>query len=233
MAFGIVNLLIRFDFFNIIKYTRYYKKKYFLRDKNVSFTPEFDFKNTTFGSDIYIGKNVVLRNSFIDNNSYVSDNSKITTTEIGKFCSIGQNVRIGLGKHPIHFVSTHPSFYSTNKPFKVFSDKNYINEYDSVQIGNDVWIGENAIIPSGVRINNGAVIAAGAIVTKDVKPYSIVGGIPAKHIKYRFDNDLIEKLQSAEWWNWPEHEFHKNYKSFHDINDFLKLLQNKYIQNDL
>lgn len=227
MAFGIVNLSVRFDFFNVIKYTRYYRKKYFLRGKNVSFSPDFDFKNSSFGNDVYIGRNVILRNSSIDNNSYVSDNSKIINTKIGKFCSIGPNVKIILGKHPIDFVSTHPSFYSKNKPFKVYADKDFVMEYETVVLGNDVWIGDNVIIPNGIKIGNGAVIAAGAIVTKDVEPYSIVGGIPAKIIKYRFDKSTINKIEESNWWNWTETDFFKNYKSFQDIELFFKLLDSK------
>ena len=178
--------------------------------------------NAKFGKNNFLGENVVFINSSIGDYSYVNNNSKIRNTKIGKFCSIGANVQIILGRHPIDFVSTHPAFYSNDKLFKTFSDSNYINEYEDVTIGNDVWIGEGVLIPSGITIGNGAIIAARAVVTKDVEKYSIVGGVPAKHIKYRFDKDTVEQINASEWWNRKDEDLKISYKSFHDPNVFIK-----------
>lgn len=183
--------------------------------------------NTNFGKNNYLGKNVVLTNSSIGDYSYINSNSKIRNTKIGKFCSIGSNVQIILGKHPYNFASTHPSFFSNNKIFKTFSDLNYIDEYEEVTIGNDVWIGEGALIPNGVTIGNGAIIAARAVVTKDVEPYSIVGGVPAKHIKFRFDQDTVNQINSSEWWNYKEEVLIKSFKSFHNTDVFISCFLNK------
>jgi acetyltransferase-like isoleucine patch superfamily enzyme len=183
--------------------------------------------NANFGKNNYLGKNVVLTNSSIGDYSYINSDSKIRNTKIGKFCSIGSNVQIILGKHPYNFVSTHPSFFSNNKIFKTFSDLNYIDEYEEVTIGNDVWIGEGALIPKGVTIGNGAIIAARAVVTNDVEAYSIVGGVPAKHIKFRFDKDTVKHINSSEWWNFNEEELIKSFKYFHNTDVFINYFLNK------
>ncbi len=98
----------------------------------------------------------------------------------------------------------------------------YFDEYGEIIIGNDVWIGDGAVIMNGITIGNGAIIAARAVVTKDVKAYSIVGGIPAKIIKMRFDENIINKLQEIRWWDWDEEKLEKNFKKFHNPEEFIK-----------
>ena len=127
---------------------------------------------------------------------------------VGKFCSIGNNCIIGGAEHPQHFVSTSPAFYGGyRKPLsirKICLGKLRWESYSQeVEIGNDVWIGNNVIIKSGVTIGTGAIIGAGAVVTKDVLPYEVVGGVPAKHIKYRFDDSVIDGLLESRWWDLP------------------------------
>ena len=90
-------------------------------------------------------------------------------------------------------------------------------------IGNDVWVGMNVIIMRGVTIGDGAVIAAGSVVTADVEPYSIAGGIPAKHIRYRFSKEIIESLLEIRWWDWPEEKIRKNVHLFYDIENFIRM----------
>ena len=120
--------------------------------------------------------------------------------KIGKFCSIAPDVRIFLaGEHPTTTVSTYPFNYMFNDGSKL--PRNNGSKGDVV-IGNDVWIGDGALILSGVTIGDGAVIAARAVVTRNVEPYSIVGGIPAKVIKMRFDQLTIERLLKVAWWDW-------------------------------
>lgn len=149
----------------------------------------------TFYADINIG------NSEIGNYVYIASGTKISNTKIGSFCSIGPDVKIGLGMHPINFISTFPAFFSTRKQCQIsFTDKNSFEEIGSNKIGNDVWIGANAIIMDNVQIGDGAIIAAGAVVTKDIMPYSIVGGVPAKLIKYRFSEGKIKNLLDQKWW---------------------------------
>jgi acetyltransferase-like isoleucine patch superfamily enzyme len=104
---------------------------------------------------------------------------------------------------------------------ETFADKQYFNEYTEVKIGNDVWIGEDVIIPGGVTIGDGAVIASRAVVTRDVAPYSVVGGVPARHIKFRFGEDQIKKLQAIKWWDRDEQWLRDNFKLFLNVNDFF------------
>jgi len=126
-------------------------------------------------------------------------------SEIGAYCSIAPGAKIGgLGRHPTDWISTHPAFYSTlGQAGLAFADKDMVDECVQTKIGNDVWIGTNAIIMDGVTVHDGAVIGAGAVVTKDVPPYAVVGGVPAKVIRYRFSDEIIDEIRSLQWWDWP------------------------------
>lgn len=159
--------------------------------------------NSSFGNYNYLSNNVSVINSSLGDFSYVGINSFLQNALVGKFVCIGPNVQIGLGDHPLNDnISIHPCFYSTAAQCGItFTEKDLYEEYREVKIGNDVWIGANVIIKGGITIGDGAVIASSAVVTKDVEPYSIVGGIPARHIRYRFDADKIEQLLKFKWWN--------------------------------
>jgi virginiamycin A acetyltransferase len=126
---------------------------------------------------------------------------------IGSFCSIGPQVSIVLGNHRPELVTTYP--LKTLAAF--WPEAEDVPEDDhatrgDVVIGSDVWIGAGAMILSGVRIGHGAVVAAGALVTRDVPPYGIVGGNPARLLRYRFPAEIVSRLLAAAWWEWPEHE---------------------------
>ena len=179
--------------------------------------------NCTFGLYNTIYENVILNSVQLGDFSYVANNTKIGRTKIGKFCSIGPNCRIGLGKHPTrNFVSTRPIFFSMGKQSQItFADKNYFKEFEEIEIGNDVWIGANVIILDGVKIGDGAIVAAGSIVTKDVPPYAIVGGVPARILRYRFSEEEIRELLQIKWWNFRIDDLSKNFKVFHDIKKML------------
>lgn len=179
-------------------------------------------KSSTFGYANFIKNNVSINNSKLDSYTYVSDGTKIQYATIGKFCSIGPECQLGLGKHPSTFVSTHPVFYST-LPYMTFADKNYYNEFESIIIGNDVWIGSRVIVLDGVSISDGAIVAAGSLVTKNVPPYAIVGGVPAKVIKYRFEEAVIDKLLEDKWWNKDIKFLKNNFYIFHSIDDYLRV----------
>lgn len=127
---------------------------------------------------------------------------------IGRYTSIAPGVVAGDGNHPVDWLSTHPFQYGESKLFKSWSKHEKFDftkpgrgQGGSITIGNDVWIGANAIILRGVTIGDGAVVAAGAVVTKDVPPYAIVGGCPARLIRFRFEKRIIDKLMDLKWWN--------------------------------
>jgi acetyltransferase-like isoleucine patch superfamily enzyme len=167
-------------------------------------------------------------NSNIGSHTYVQKRSTIYCSNIGKFCSIGSNVSIGPGIHKLDGISTHPSFFLKNTPLiKKYSQEDAFISSKETVIGHDVWIGEKAIILDGVSIGNGAVIAAGAIVTKDVAPYAIVGGVPAKVLRMRFSPLEIEEILKSKWWDKDEEWLQKNYKSFNNVLDFTKMINEK------
>ena len=181
-----------------------------------------DIKNCVTDEFVWIGENCQLTNCSLGRHTYCGGETHIYNTKIGAFCSIAGHSTIGLGKHPTNLISTHPAFYSDHKPFCTFSDRTYVREYGNITIGNDVWIGTRVIIMPDVSIGDGAIIASGAVVTKDVEPYSVVGGVPAHHIKYRFEKDVIDIIRKSEWWNMSEETFRKDFASFHEIDSFTK-----------
>ena len=152
--------------------------------------------------------NTVIYHSKIGNYSYAGRNCIIQNAEIGKFCSLANDVVVGLGTHPVTLFSTSPLFYRRNNRFGIalVGENLSFDEYKKIKTGNDVWIGARALILDGVTVGHGAIIAANAVVTKDVSPYAIVGGVPARIIKYRFAENKIKELLDSEWWDWSLEE---------------------------
>lgn len=143
--------------------------------------------------------------------TYTGPWNMIFYAKIGAYCSISYGVTIGAPEHNYHRMSTHPFIYDSK--FGIAQeDANIKNERfeKPIEIGNDVWIGANSTILRGVRIGDGAIIAANAVVTKDVPPYAIVIGVPAKVYKYRFCPELVTKLQEIQWWSWDEEKLKRN-----------------------
>ncbi|MGE6754758.1 CatB-related O-acetyltransferase [Rossellomorea sp. NPDC071047] len=187
----------------------------------------FVSRNSMLEKNIAIKRFCKLKNITIGKYSYIANNTHIINCKIGNYCSIGPSVKIGLGKHPTNRFSTSPLFYSLNNPFRIkLVDKEDFEEFEEIIIGHDVWIGANAIILDGVKIGNGAIIAAGAIVTKDVSAYSIVGGTPAKVLKYRFSNEVVERIIQSNWWEKDIKDLSKYKDSFSNINLFLEKSNN-------
>lgn len=163
------------------------------------------FKEVIAEDHISVYGNTTISFCSIGRYSYFAKNSSIINATIGRFCSVGFGVQIGTGRHPVNFMSTSPVFYSLNRLFtgKPLTTEQHYIEYEDCIIGNDVWIGARSIILDGVKIGDGAIIGANSVVTKDVAPYSIVGGVPAKFIRYRFSEEKIKEIQTLQWWNWP------------------------------
>lgn len=163
-----------------------------------------------------INRFVKLVNSKVDRYTYIGPGSTVVGTDIGAFCSIACDVYIGLAGHTLSLVSTSPIFTecSNGTGYRWAESDVFAHKNPRTTIGNDVWIGYGAKIMSGVSIGDGAVIATGAVVTKDVKPYEIVGGVPARHIRFRFDLDVIERLLKWKWWNCTDEVLRENIDFF-------------------
>lgn len=144
-------------------------------------------------------------NSSLGDFSYVGPHSWLVAASVGKFCSVAPNCKIGLAAHSVNFLSTSPIFTEAkNGTGHSWTKKNFFNPSLPVSVGNDVWIGERALILGGVNVGNGAVIGAGAVVTKDVPAYAVVAGVPARLIRYRFPAEKIAALEKERWWELPE-----------------------------
>lgn len=197
--------------------------KIYIKNRTVKLGFLSEIKNSRLGKYVVIHQHVKIVNSSLNDFTYVGPNSIILHSNIGKYCCISHNVQIGTGKHPVKdFVSSHPIFYSLEKQSqKTFSDDQYFKEYSEIVVGNDVWIGTNVVVVDGVKIGDGAIIAAGSVVTKDVNSYEIVGGIPAKLIRKRFDDKQIEFLIKDMWWNKDLSWIKNNFKLFHNIETYM------------
>lgn len=180
------------------------RKRYY---RGVSILSLWD-QNSFFSKKIYLALGAQLNNTTVGDYSRIRQFTTIHKSRIGKYCSISRNVRIGLGEHPTNLISTNSIFYREQKNSirKDWVRPISFTERKEIIIGNDVWIGEFATIKGGVKVGDGAVIATRALVTKDVPPYAIVGGVPAKVLKYRFDEDVIKELLEIQWWNLSENE---------------------------
>lgn len=154
-------------------------------------------------------------------------NSIVPGTTIGSFCSIAENVKIGLMNHPTYMVSSHPFLYYKNRGF--CSENQALQGVDNhaVVIEDDVWIGTNAVVMPAITIHKGAVVAAGAIVTKDIPPYEIWGGVPARFIKKRFSDDIIHKLNGIDWCQWDDTDIKDRIQDFYDPIEFVHKYRNE------
>lgn len=151
------------------------------------------------GQDVVLGAGVELGDY-----SYVNRGTMVGSGTIGRYCSIAYNCQIGMQQHPLDRVSTSSRLYGSRS---ILPSRAQVEEFPAPPvIGHDVWIGSNACIMQGVRIGTGAVIAAGAVVTRDVEPYTIVAGVPSRPLRKRFDEEAIEMLLDWQWWNMPLEE---------------------------
>ena len=200
---------------------RYYWAKLFKKIRGAA------IKNSRIDktSKVEAGSSIV--NVTMDKYSFCGYECEITNCSIGSFCSIADKVIIGGSFHPMNWVSTSPVFYygkdSVEKKFSVFKQDDVKRTY----IGHDVWIGNYVLVKQGVKIGNGAVIGMGSVVTKDVPPYEVWAGNPAKCIRKRFDDDIIQRLLTSEWWNLDEDVLEKAAKYIQEPKEFLDYIENR------
>ena len=202
-------------------------------DNSVSLGQWVTSKATVYQGFNKIGNGCFIVNCSIGNMTYLSDNCRMIDCKIGKFSCIANDVKIVQYTHPTkEYVSTHPAFFSTLKQ----SGKTYVNSQKFIEqapikfddkyrthIGNDVWIGAYVKIIEGVSIGDGAIIAAGAVVTSDVPSYAIVGGVPAKVIRMRFKTNEIRFLQELCWWDKDEDWIVKHASCFDSIEKLMNM----------
>lgn len=187
---------------------------------------------STFEGHNKIGKFSIFKGE-LGRYSYIGDNA-VVLGKVGRYTSIANGVKVISGRHPLRepYVSTHPVFYAkhcvvgeTFVKEQLFDEYLYVKSADgkaySAIIGNDCWIGEGASIIGGIIISDGAVVLANATVTKDVPPYAIVAGVPAKVIGFRYDEQTINSLLAKQWWNKDDSELKEKVLLFSDIKQFL------------
>ena len=177
-----------------------------------------------FGPHVRLAADVTAVGCEIGDYTYVEAGTHLMRVSVGKFCSVAPRAFIGLGSHPSRdFVSTHPAFsVSMPEAGYDFVEADARQAYEPTRVGNDVWVGVAALIRDGLSIGDGAVIGAGAVVTKDVPPYAVVAGVPARVLRYRFDEEQIGFLLGFRWWDRSEPWLRKNAAKFRDITRFVR-----------
>ena len=182
-------------------------------------------EDTTLGAYTHVQAHSVFCDVTVGDYSYFAGYNQVYYAVIGKFCSAASFARINTTNHPTYdrIAQHHFTYRSKRFGFGEDDDEFFARRKEkTVTVGNDVWIGHNAVIMPGVTIGNGAVIGAGAVVTKDVEPYAIVGGVPTKKIKMRFSDDLIAKIEKSSWWDWDHQSIKERLSDFRDMEAFVR-----------
>jgi len=181
-------------------------------------------EKSRIGSWTEIGRGSHIVESTIGDYTYDDGDVSIFYSEIGKFCSLANRVRINPGNHPQDMVTQHHLTYR-RKQFGLDTrdDEAFFDWRRShpCVIGHDVWIGHAAVVLPGVRIGTGAVIGAAAVVTRDVEPYQVVVGVPARPVRRRFPEDVIHRILKSEWWNWDRRELEERWRDLCSVDGFL------------
>jgi phosphonate metabolism protein (transferase hexapeptide repeat family) len=187
--------------------------------------PQARIKDSYFGKYTEIADGTSVVKSTIDDFSYVMEHCSVIYTSIGKFANIASMVRMNPGFHPMERPTLHHFTYRAKMyGFKEHDDDEFFHwrELQRVTIGHDTWIGHGSVIMPGVTIGNGAVIGSLSVVTKDVAPYEIVAGVPAKRLRFRFPKKIVDALQQIAWWNWPHALIKERFEDFKDLRTFLR-----------
>lgn len=173
-------------------------------------------KNSVLEAYSNVARNADIVNSHVGKRSSIGRYTKIRFADIGSYCAISWDSTIGADQHPTNRISGSAAFFQ--KRFGLIESNISKGEVLRTTIGNDVLIGCNSVIKSGVSVGTGAIIGSGAVVLKDVEPYEIVGGVPAKHIAWRFDERVRTNLLKSEWWNWDDQIIKDNMRLFQNDN---------------
>ena len=186
--------------------------------------PTSQIYDSHIGSWTDIGANSTIALSTIDDYTYTAGDNSIIYTDIGKFCSIASHVRINPGNHPMQRATQHHMTYRRQEYGFGADDREFFawREAHRCVIDHDVWMGHGVIVMPGVHVGTGAVLGSGAVVTKNVEPYMIVGGVPAKPIRRRFSEAISEKLLAIAWWNWNREQLEARFDDLLNIETFVE-----------
>ncbi len=175
---------------------------------HLSATTNIILRGCNFEGKNSLGEHTYLSHTSLGYASYIGFSSEFSNCRIGRYCSIGNHVRVVSATHPTDMVSTYPAFYSDTYRVSYVGKSKFVEHLVTengleCEIGNDVWIGDNVLIKGGTKIGDGSIVAMGSVVLHDIPPYTIVAGIPAKEIRKRLDDSAIEELEKLKWWDKP------------------------------
>lgn len=197
------------------------------RDSEPRIHPTASMKGCRLARHCVIGERVVLRDVTLGAYSYFERHGEAAYATIGAFCSIAANTRINALEHPTERVTSHKVSYRPNEYFRFLPVDQAFRQRRMdrpVTIGHDVWIGHGAVIMPGVTVGPGAVIGANSVVTRDVDPYMIVAGVPARIIRRRFEQPVCDALMALAWWDWPDE------KLFYAIPDMQSMQPMEFVE---
>lgn len=189
-----------------------------------SIDPTAVVQDSRFGRYTEVGEHVHMSDSSLDDYSYICRGCELIGTDIGKFANIAAMVRINPGFHPMDRPSLHHFTYRLSRYGLAKEDDEAFfgwRQRQRVQIGHDTWIGHGVVIMPGVHIGHGAVVGSNSVVTRDVPPYAIVAGAPAKVIRMRFPKDIADALMATAWWDWDHDTLAERLADFSDLRQFL------------
>jgi phosphonate metabolism protein (transferase hexapeptide repeat family) len=189
--------------------------------------PTAQVTNTTLGRYTEIDEGCLVSECVIGDYSYLIRQTEAWCALIGKFANIASHVRINATNHPTWRATQHHFVYRASNYFEGESDEAEFFDWrraNAVTIGNDVWIGHGAVLLPGVSVGDGAVVGAGAVVSKDIDPFVIAGGVPARPIRDRFAKPVAERLRALAWWDWDHEKLHAALADFRalDVEAFLE-----------
>jgi phosphonate metabolism protein (transferase hexapeptide repeat family) len=191
--------------------------------------PTATVRAATLGAWTAVGARTSIVESSLGDYSYVVSDCQVIYSEIGKFCSIAAQSRLNPGNHPLERVALHHFTYRSASYDMGPDDAEFFDwrRAHRVVLGHDVWIGHGAVVLPGVRIGTGAVVGAGAVATRDVPPFAIAVGVPARILRFRFSDDRIARLLALAWWDWP-HE-----RLLRALTDFRALSVDAFLERHL